>query len=206
MSDRRIDINVNITVTVSVAEPDDAESYSFDELGDEAKERAIREITERLLGPWWDQHDNDRLQETIVYTLAQELKTPGWDTYGCGDFPGISGVEFTSWSIGSYDDQVTLNGRLTRENAPALPWTDQISAVQLGERDLGQIYVWESEDHDTGVGGDAIEAIETAVRDAIAAALKAGQEEYEYIGSREAVTELLAASDYEFYEDGSFWG
>jgi hypothetical protein len=204
VSDRRIDINVNITVTVSVAEPHDAESYSFDDLGDEAKERAIREITERLLGPWWDQHDNDRLLETIVYTLAQELKTPGWDVYGCGDFPGISGVGFTSWSIGSYDDQVTLNGRLTPENAPALPWTGDISAVHLGDPDLGQIYVCESQDHDADA--DAIEAIETAVRDAIATALKAGQEEYEYIGSREAVTELLTASDYEFYEDGTFYG
>jgi hypothetical protein len=204
MSALRIDIT--ITVIVSVAESDDAEIYSFDDLGDEAKERAIREMTERLLGPWWDQHDDDRLQETIVYTFAQELRTPGWDTYGCGDFPGISGVEFASWSIGSYDDQVIPKGRLTRENAPALPWTEHISAVELGEPGLGRIYVWQSDAHQPGTGADAVEAIETAVRDAISAALKAGQEEYEYMGSREAVTDLITASDYEFYQDGSFRG
>lgn len=105
-------------------------SFTFDELSDQAKATAVESIAEKLGGDWWDSDDIERVSRTIVYKLGEVLTSPGWDTFGEGDFPGVAGVTLDGWDI-ERGQHVALNGDLTRENAPSLPWADGVASISL---------------------------------------------------------------------------
>src|SRR5262245_30068924 len=148
--------------------------YTYDELSDEAKQRAVEQVAEKMAGPWWDSHDTEAVGEAILYTLAEKLGSPGWDTYGAGDFPGIDRVSIEGWDV-DRGWSIEWRGVFTRTNAPDLPWVDGIEDVyRHGHHDYGMSY--ESEDSDpSGTGRDAIKQ---ALSEAIHDALKAGRDEW----------------------------
>ncbi len=198
--------------------------YRFDELTDTAKERAVDVIREKLGGDWWDSVDLDDVQDAMVYTLAEELRAPGWDTYGVGDFPGIDGVQVDGWDIERHQS-LALSGTLTRDNAPALPWVDGIEQVELtGHRsDATSVNLVDADPectcspdtylqpHDEGcpslLDNPATEqqrvTLEEAVRDAIRAAWSAGESEGEYKSGEERAREV--ADDHEFTDEGELY-
>ncbi len=205
-----------ITTTVTV--------YQLAELTTEAQARAVEAIAEKLASVWWDDHDNEAIGETIRYSLAGTFKTPGHDTYGCGDFPGIPNVTVVGWDLdrGQY---VQVKGTLDRTNAPGLPWVDPAGSIILTDgRNGTEVEIieadgpdctcdhggWEST-HDAGcpersyVGlTDAeIENLAEAVTDAIHAAWIAGRQEAEYKSSAEYAREWIESNEMEFLEDGT---
>lgn len=105
-------------------------SYTFDELSDEAKLKAVENIAEKLGGDWWDEDDNDAVREVMHFTLAEKLKSPDWDKFGPGDFPGIHGVSIEGFRVG-WGPYVQVAGELDRDNAPGLPWHAHAEAVEL---------------------------------------------------------------------------
>lgn len=196
--------------------------YKFDELTDAAKERAIESVREKLGGAWWDGGDNDDVQATMVYTLAENLRTPGWDTFGVADFPGVDGVTVDGWDVERHQS-LAVSGTLTRETAPGLPWADGIDHVALtGYRsDSTTVELVESEPdckcspdhyldpHDAGCPALADNpataeqrgTLEQAVRDALSAAWTGGEKEAEYKTGEEWARQV--ADDREFTEDGN---
>ena len=170
-------------------------SFKFDELSDEAKTVAVETVAGKLSGDWWDSADIECVSEAVVYHLAEAFKSPGWDTFGEGDFPGIAGVTLDGWDVdrGSY---VAVSGRLDRDNAPALPWVESIDCVRL-----------ESSAYGTSVGVEADEAegvddMQDAVRDALNEALITGRRVVEYIGSEENAREWIDNHEPDFHANG----
>lgn len=195
--------------------------YRFAELTDAAKERAIESIREKLGGAWWDSGDNDDVRAVMVYTLAEKLRTPGWDTFGVGDFPGVDGVQVDGWDIERHQ-ALAVTGTLTRETAPALPWVDGIDHVALkGHRsDSTTVELVESDPdctcspdhylqpHDPGcptladnpATAEQRATLEQAVRDALSAAWSDGEKEAEYKTGEEWARQV--ADTHEFTADG----
>ena len=198
--------------------------YQLDELTEEAQQKAIDDIRDKLAGRWWDEYDNEAISEVIVATLGASLGTPGWEKYGVSDFPGIPNVSVTSWNLDSRE--VAVSGTLYRDNAPGLPWVDGIDSLSLDGRRDTRIDIVDGEPECTcppespwneshtpecasltpPPATDAQRAaLEDAVRDAIHEALKAGQAEYDYKTSEEYAKDQIKANGYEFTEAGEFY-
>lgn len=183
--------------------PEPFKVFTFAELDESAQRTALENVADSLSSTWGDSFDIESITETITYALAEALGTPGWDTFGEGDFPGIPNVEVTGWDMdrGSY---MVLKGELTRENAPELPWRDGMEYVSLSDgRDFTRVFVeYEpGEDDYTGV----VRAMRGAVDDAIDKAWRAGRDAREHIGSEENAREHIEANEPEFYADGSLY-
>ncbi len=199
--------------------------YTLDELDPQVREKAVENVRNLLGGAWWDQSDDDDLARVIVYTLAEKFGTAGWDTSGVGDFPGIPGIKLDGWDMqrGQY---IVLNGRLTRDNAPALPWVTGLGAVDLeAQRDHTYLSVenedpecicpsalWAQGHQDCCPGAadnpateDERAALIQAVREAMADAWKAAYAEMEYKTSTEYAEEDIDANDREFLADGTLY-
>lgn len=183
--------------------PDSFTVYSLDELQPDAREAAIDGIRELLGGDWWDSGDIDDITSVMTYTIANKFGTPGHGDFGVGDFPGIPDVKLNGWDL-DRADYVNLDGYLTRENAPALPWVDGIIEVALkSRRDHTSIEV---EFDDTLTADDiqlADDAMTSAIRDAMHEALRDGRAEMEYKTGPVWAAEVGA--DREFYDDGRMY-
>lgn len=177
--------------------------YRYEELSDEAKQTAVRAISEKLNGPWWDQADNDAISEVIVAALAEALLTPGWNQYGVSDFPGIPGIKLVEWDL-ERGRLAKFTGTLTRENAPVLPWVAGIDSVLLSNPDIYRS-VWVEVNDDDAVTDERIAAMRTATDAAIESAWQAGRREMDYKESDEYASEWIEANEPEFTEDGSHY-
>lgn len=175
--------------------------YTFEELSEAAQKKAVAEISEKLNGAWWDDSDLERLRETMRFAFARELQAPGSENFGPGDYPGIDGVELGEWDL-ERGQSIEFKGRLTRENAPALPWVDGIPSVLLGDRNYGMVYV---EIADQAVSQDLEDALDRAVRDAMQAAWKDGRAEMDYMEGDEYAEGWIEGNLPEFYEDGTYY-
>jgi hypothetical protein len=196
--------------------------YTYDELSDEAKAKAVNQLRDRLAGPWWDDHNTESITEAMIYTLAEKLRTPGWDTDGSDGFT-IHGLEHRSWSL-DRDRHLALRGYLDRDNAPGLPWVDGVDQVTLTAERYGTTvevidtepectcpddqYLMPLNDYCPQVAGSPVTdaqsaALEDAVTDAIHAALTAGEKELEYKTSAEYAQEI--ADNYEYTQDGHLY-
>ncbi len=188
--------------------------YTFDELSEDAQERALGEIV-RVLEQGWDSGDNEDVRDTIVYTFAQKLHSPGWHTFGPVDFPGVDGVTVDGWSMDRYQ-ALAMTGTLTRDNAPALPWNDDIDHVVLkGWRsDSTSVDVIATEGESTHEESDPDgtplsprflrSALKQVVHEALSEAWADGEREADYKTSTEYAREL-ATDQYEFNIDGTLW-
>lgn len=159
---------------------------------------------------WNDGVHTEGVAESIRYAFGGAVKAPGWDTFGEGDFPGVQGVELHGWDLerGSF---VEFVGTLTRENAPGLPWHGWLEEVLLtGTRWGTSIRVDPSMDApyigwDTVAPPelkDVVDAMQSAVRDALNDALSAGQKQAEWYSSEEYIDETAQANGYEFDTNG----
>lgn len=191
--------------------------YPFNELGEEAQARAVEVLREKLGGEWWDQGDNDDVRDAMIYTLAEKVKTPGWDTYGVADFPGIDGVTVDGWNL-DRNQALAVSGTLDRANAPALPWTTSIDHVDLSPAfgDGTRIRVETTEpdctcpedpaasDHLDGCPvtqhPEGEDEMKQAVQNALSEAWSAGEKEAEYKAGEENARQV--AEGYEFTVDG----
>lgn len=171
--------------------------YPYAELDESAQDNA-RENWRARIAAGWDSSDIEDVSNVIVYALAEKLRSPEWDTYGPGDFPGIDRVKLTGWDIdrGQY---VELDGSLTRDNAPALPWVDGLESVTLERRGLWLVLA------DDEPSEDALQVMRDALTDAIDAAWRAGRDEYEYRFSDEYVLGEIEANEAEFTSEGEIY-
>ena len=182
---------------------DDFDVYTLDELEPEARRRAIGEVAEKLGSTWWDSNDNDDISDVMRYTLANQFGTPGHGDFGVGDFPGITGVTLQSWDLdrGNY---IGLTGVLTRQNAPALPWTDGIEQVALRE---GNEYTSIDVEFDDTLAEPDMELVNDqmteAITDAMHEALRDGRAEMEYKTGEEYAAGFIEGNGLEFLEDGT---
>jgi hypothetical protein len=178
--------------------------YKFDELDDSAQAKAVEQIRDKLAADWWDSSDNDQVTEEIVYTIAEQLKTPGWDTYGPGDFPGIPHLTIKGWDL-ERGEYVSVQGRLNAENAPALPWSIATHASLTRYRHGGQVE-WFEDDSSWPLVADMeeVQALQQAWENVLHAAIKAGRDAIEYKTSEEYARDWLAGNDnQEFDEEGN---
>lgn len=111
-------------------------SYTYEELDADAQRKAVEAIAEKLSGEWWDENDIEQVGETIVYALAEAFKTPGWDTFGEGDFPGIDGVSVKEWDL-DRGEMISADGLIGPGNAPGLTWPTAVSYVELNGKHHG---------------------------------------------------------------------
>jgi hypothetical protein len=98
--------------------------YTFEELEDSAKERAIEKMTSRL----WEWVDYDLIKEYLEEDL--------WEKLG-----GVSKDIKLALSLGySQGDGVAIYGRLHKENAPNLLWPEGVENVNLERNSWGAHY------------------------------------------------------------------
>lgn len=179
-------------------------TYSFDELSEEAKETAVKETSNKLAGDWWDQNDIDDLSDTMLGTLSEQLKTPGWEESPDGSCLAALGVKHTEWDLDRRTYKVS--GCLTPTTAPALPWPTD--ATQWGSsRDFHGWKLYVSEDDGYEDTADESRPDVIAFRDAwdkaLGAALNAGQTEYDYKTGEVYAREWLEGNGGTFNEDGT---
>ena len=174
--------------------------YTFDELSEEAKARAVATMADNLAGFWWDSSDNEEISDVIVHAFAATLLSPGHDTYGVADFPGINGVSLEEWELDRR--YLALRGTLTRENAPALPWVEGIDVIRLHARrvytDVETVLLDDAE-----ITRDDDIRIMKCVLDALRIAMAAAVAEYEYKTGEECARERCENGGYEFHADGT---
>lgn len=176
-------------------------SYKFVELSDGAKEVAVSAVAERLSGRF-DSHDIESIGETILYKLAEVFRSPGWDTFGEGDFPGINNFGIEGWDL-NRGGFVLCRGELNEVNAPGLPWGSSVTDVLLGPVRCGtNVGVVAGDDREDRA---EIEAMRDAVEGALQAALSAGLEQMESLGSEENARDHIDLNDPDFNEDGSLF-
>ncbi len=179
-------------------------SYTYDELSDDAKQRAIETLSTKMMGDWFEA---EPIAEVIVYALAEEFESPEWDTKGVGDFPGIDRVELIEWDLDH--GTIGVKGVLTRENAPKLPWHDSLDVVYLRNADYWKHIAVELADDEYWDEDERMFAekmasdMEQAVQDALSVAIHSGQREHEYLCSEENMVEM--AECYRFDEDGDLF-
>ena len=184
-----------ITTTITV--------YEFAELSAQAQERAVQVVSGKLMNEWWGGHDIARLRETMVYELASKLGYPGLGDHGVYGFPGIDGVELYEWSMDG-PNYVAARGTLTRDNAPGLPWVEGMVEVMLtsggDHTGIDVLPGWDTEQERV-----AYDAMEKAVKDALAAALQAGVEELEYMSSATYARNHIEGGEWLFLADGQLY-
>lgn len=194
-------------------------SYTFDELSDEAKQKAVATIAGKLSGDWWDSADNESVAEAISYGFASAVG------FATDTGAAHSGIKLDEWSCGyMQSDSVVFVGSLTRDNAPALPWVDGIASVTLdrGESFRGVWFVMdepecicdpyaarepdcEAHDQTNQVPESAVTAMREAIESAIGEAHQAGYREVEYKGSEEYAREWIDGNNPDFNKDGSLF-
>lgn len=187
-------------------QPEAFEVFTLDELTPEARLKAIANVTSLMAGDWWDEGDVEQVSKAIVYAFAEALMSPGWNRYDEGDFPGIDGVQLGGWDL-DRADTVALDGTLTRQNAPALPWLDGIVEVRLEVAPRGgHTYIGVVVEHgETSLARGAVMLMRNAVTDAMFAAKSAGRRQLEWLTSNERAEDDILANGREFTADGELY-
>ncbi len=175
---------------------------NFDELTETAQEKAIANVCACLAGKWWESGDNEAVNDSILFAFAEAIGFPHIGDSGPGDFPGITNVELSSWSLDN--GSVSFKGQLTADTAPALPWVDAIDRVLLTVGHNGTVIDtethWENDKEATQAETDALTQ---AVQDAVSAALSAGRAEFEYKTGEESARDYCENNAFlTFDEDG----
>lgn len=173
--------------------------YTFDELTDEAKDRAVELVREKLAGSWWDSSDTTDIANVIVMSFAEEIGTPGADVFGVADFPGIDGITLDAWNLET--GLVLFNGVLTREAGPKLPWGETaLASVEMRGashyRTMNGFYA-EGGEKPSEDGQHLFRAIDEAAK----TALRTGQDEAEYKTSEAAAREWCEGNEVQEYEE-----
>lgn len=104
----------------------------FVQLSLDAQRRAVRTVQNKLGGEWWDEDDEADVRDAMILALAERLGTPDY-LADSGEVHGIPGVAVDEW-VFDYPTSLWVNGPLTRETAPRLPWCEGISSVELVAR------------------------------------------------------------------------
>lgn len=181
-------------------------SYTFADLSEDAKLKALETIAGKLSGDWFDDGNREDIAATIVMSLAVDIAFPGHEKYGEGDFPGIDGVKLESWDADRAE--AGFHGTLTRENAPGLDWPEDVYALDLDARRYGGTTITVELEEDVEETADVTavaDAFKQTVREKIQGAATAGQRQAEYIGSEENAQEHIDGNDPEFTEDGDLF-
>ncbi len=154
--------------------------YSFNELDEQGKEKAIEEMQNRL-HEWIGEEE---LTDVITYKLEEEI----------GDSHELEIQYSLSYCQG---DGVALYGRLYREQGPALTWPDRVAYVDLVRNQWGYRYshsnsfnVEAGDEHDEPVDLSGT-VIEQQLRDLCKDLERAGYKYMEGATSREAAISYI---------------
>jgi hypothetical protein len=181
-------------------------TYCWSELSTHAQDKAIEQIRELLAGAWWDESDNEDIAATMLYALADAFQSPGYDTHGEADFPGIEGLKVESWNLDR--NEYNLSGCLTPATAPALPWPEKAKQFVFKSHGSGAYVEVEATEGEWVAWEDQIDPpaeFDNAINDAVAKALEAGQTEYDYKTGEEWARQRCEEDTDEFYDDGSLY-
>jgi hypothetical protein len=172
--------------------------YSFDELSEAAQDKAVEQVREKFAGPWWDSGDIDDVAAEIHLAFAEELGSPGAAESGAADFDGIDGITLEAWDTDHLT--VTFRGVLHRDNAPNLPWVEELEDVYLGggrrateiqPRDFDDVEATEHEH----------EMMIDAIRDLLQVAIMAGCAEVDHKTSDEVARDWCKNNEIQEYEE-----
>lgn len=158
---------------------------------------------------WRSGLGHEEVPEVLTYGIAGGFKTPGWDTYGQGDFPGIPGISIDEWDMEYGREYLRLEGTLCREDAPGLPWPEDCDRARFGRanrdwtgshrelllEDSYPEWIADEERED-------VQAFWARLDEIIADALLDARKEVEYRQSEESFLEDALCNDWEFDEDG----
>lgn len=199
--------------------------YTYDELSDDVKDKAVSHIRDLLNGEWWDDNDRQDITSTMMSALADKFGTPGREEYGIDDYPGVPGIRIDGWDLDQAETLLVV-GQLTRENAPSLPWVDGIESVGLEARRDHVVYSVEDTEADctcpdtsvisahedtcaTRTSNPATDeqrrALQDATRDAVRAAWQCGYDEMEHKTSEDYARDWVENSEREYTEDGRLY-
>lgn len=167
---------------------------------DEARETAAEETAQMLA----EAIESDDIECVIIESIGFDL-----GQHEGGQENPLRGIRVAEWSVGSYDDHVSIEGMLTAETAPKLPWPPGCTYARFGRTNRE----WTGNDRDLWLdnseGGtewmaepddEGVEAFWDAVDDVLADALKAGQTEQEYMCSTGYANDWLDANDPESFD------
>jgi hypothetical protein len=174
--------------------------YRFRELTREAQNHAVAALMEARAGKGWTDAEARDIVTTMMCDLQAHLRSPGWT----GDGYEIPGVTLTAWRT-EHQPFIALDGVLTRDTAPALPWPDddRISAVELASSDAGtNVGVHAGHGDDLA---DKVRALHQAMFDHVNHALDAGVEQAEWLVGEELTRERCETYDYTwlYLQDGT---
>ena len=165
-------------------------TYSFNELSEEAQEKAIEKHTEFLN----EIMDCDELAEVMNWKLATLTgQTDEEDRL----------FQVDDWDLGySQGSHVGIKGEATRAQCPSLAWPEGADSVSLSYHHYygqqGTLYDAEGEEMDD-VDKNFSDSIYSLAQDL----MSAGYKEIEYQTSEEVVKESILANEYDFHDDGS---
>lgn len=181
------------------------EVFYLPELMPTAYSRAVDALVAARADLWeMPMGDIGMVAEDIMYALGQALGDPRVGDFGEGDYPGVDGLSVEGWSFENAPS-VAVDGNLTRQNAPGLPWVPGIEEVWLVPEGIyrmnrTEITVWSPNARGIEVQR---KAMLEAVYAALAKAEQAGLAAVRYATSRAAVIADAEANELEFLHDGT---
>lgn len=163
--------------------------YEYDELSDEAKKVAFAIVQEGLSAEPMEELIVEEMQRTINEAFGRDA-----DDERLPD--GLNLSYDIGWVQRAF---VSLDGRLNRSDAPALPWpvSAQYAVFRTWSGDLTV-----HDEHGDELDEERYAALEEQMREVYAAAMKAGRDEWERQGSDEVVRDWMNDVGCVFYEDG----
>jgi len=180
--------------------------YKFEELDETAQDKAVENYGE-MLARCWDSFDVESIEMAMTSAFLEAIGAVDQDK-APADESLPDRVSFKEWDVDRRT--IRMDGYLTRETAPGLPWPPEadddddeqgIYGVMLSEpdRDGNGSFQPFSE----GGYGRENDELSNAATQAVEAAISAGVKEYEYMFSRETLIENIEMNDVEFLQDGT---
>lgn len=183
------------------------EVYELDELMPSARTRALDTLVEARSQLWQGPvRGEEQTARAIMLAFGREVDCNRMAGFDRSDFPGVEGVTVDGWDFQNAPS-VALDGRLTRENAPDLPWVPGIPWVELESHGVYRLNATTvTLAPGVSIGNNvARKEMEQAVYAALGRAESAGLAAVQRLTTRAAVAEQAAMAGLEFLRDGTLY-
>lgn len=185
--------------------------YLLDELEPAAREWAIDQVMARRAKDGWDGWEYRagwaQVRNAIAHAVGVAVGDPAAEDCGPDRYPGLDGVEVEGWDFWGAPS-VALEGYLTSENAPGLPWVPGIESVELASFGVLRanntaltLHLSTRATDDTPSREEQGEMLRQAY-EILFTAQQAGLTAWKDVTSREGTAASLIAGRYEFLANG----